>query len=65
MEISDFDEILHTCNKIEIPPNPNKNAAMMMLIPSLAEAIRLTKLSPEVSSIIPDKIEITKLVLIE
>lgn len=64
MEISDLDEMLHTCNKIEIPPNPNKNAAIITFIPSLAETVILTKLRPEVSSIIPDKIATIKLVFI-
>lgn len=53
--MSDFEIILHTCNKIEIPPKPSKKAQIITLIPSSEQGTMLTRLTPEVSSIIPDK----------
>ena len=59
--MSEADIILHTCNNTEIPPNPNKNAVIIMFIPSEKEAIELTKFTPEVNSIIPEINGIIKL----
>ena len=53
--MSDFEIILHTCNKIEIPPKPSKKAQIITLIPSLEQGTILIRLTPDVSSIIPDK----------
>lgn len=55
MDISDFEVILHTCSKTEMPPNPSKKAQIIILIPSVLQGTKLTKLTPEVSSIKPDR----------
>ena len=53
MEISDFEIMLKTCNKIEIPPNPNKKATIHTLITKFLLAIDVTKARPFVNSMSP------------
>ena len=48
--------MLHTCNKTEKPPNPNKKAHRIILVEISFIGIAATKFTPLVNSTIPDKI---------
>lgn len=61
---SDFEVILNTCNKIDKPPKPSKNAHIIILIVKFLEGIELASDTPFVSSIRPTKIDFIKLGLI-
>ena len=62
--MSDFEVILHTCSKIEIPPKPSRKEQIITLIPSWEQGTKLTKFTPEVNSIMPDKTGVINWVLI-
>ena len=55
IDIFSFDVILITCNRIDIPPKPNKKEAIIMLILENLNKERL--FSPLVNSTIPISIE--------
>ena len=62
--MSDLDIILNTWSIIDIPPNPNKNAESITLIPRFLQVMEDTVATPFVNSKIPVKIGIIKSVLI-
>ena len=51
---SDFDVMLKTWSNTDIPPNPSKNAQMMILEERALLVTELTSNTPLVSSIIPE-----------
>ena len=53
---SDFDVMLKTWSNTDIPPNPSKNAQMMILEERALLVTELTSNTPLVSSIIPEMI---------
>lgn len=55
MEILFLEVILSTCNKIDNPPKPSKNAHIIMLIEIILLGKEHTLLTPFVNSIIPEK----------
>ena len=61
IEISDFETILNTCNKIEIPPKPSKKALIIILVERFLFTILQHKFKPFVNSQIPDAILVIKL----
>lgn len=56
MDKSLLEVMLSTCNKTEMPPNPSKNAVIMILIESFLQAILEIVLMPLVISKKPVKI---------
>ena len=62
--MSDLDVILNTCNIIDIPPNPNKKAEIIILIARLGFGIEEIVATPFVNSKIPVKIGTINSVLI-
>ena len=57
----DFEIILKTCNKTEIPPNPSKKAHIIIVVEIFFVAVAVTSDIPFVSSIIPETTGFTKL----
>lgn len=57
---SDFDVMLKTWSNTDIPPNPSKNAQMMILKESALLVTELTSNTPLVSSIIPEMTGLAK-----
>ena len=57
---SDFDVMLKTWSNTDIPPNPSKNAQMMILKERALLVTELTSNTPLVSSIIPEMIGFAK-----
>lgn len=57
---SDFDVMLKTCSNTDIPPNPSKNAQMMILKERALLVTELTSNTPLVSSIIPEMTGLAK-----
>ena len=53
MDRSDFEVILSTCNKIEMPPNPSKKEARVMLVEIAFCEIEAISFNPLVSSTSP------------
>ena len=49
MDRSDFEVILSTCNKIEMPPNPSKKEARVMLVEIAFCEIEAISFNPLVS----------------
>ena len=47
--------ILKTCSKTEKPPNPNKKEQKIILVERFLTGVPATKLTPFVSSTIPEK----------
>lgn len=56
-----FDVMLNTCNNIEKPPKPNKNAQTIMFVEISLFGIAQTLLTPFVNSMMPEKILSQKL----
>lgn len=56
--------MLNTCNSIEMPPNPNKNADKIIFVEIILYGIELIILTPFVNSIIPDKKPLQKFELL-
>ena len=57
---SDFDVMLKTWSNTDIPPNPNKNAQMIIFEERVLLTTELTSDTPLVSSIIPEMIGLAK-----
>lgn len=64
MDISVLEITLATCNKTEIPPNPNKKAVKIILIEIALLGIKDNRLIPFVISKIPTEIALENLLSI-